>query len=99
MSDSSPHMNPATGLRFTGIWLPMVTPMRNGEVDTDAAVQLAEHYQRAGISGLVLFGSTGEGNLLSTAEKIAMVQAIQASLTRPADRARCGRRRHAQNLR
>ena len=37
MSDSSPHMNPATGLRFTGIWLPMVTPMRNGEVDTDAA--------------------------------------------------------------
>ncbi len=79
MSESSPHIATAPDLRFTGIWLPMVTPMRNGEVDTDAAVQLAEHYQRAGISGLVLFGSTGEGNLLSTAEKIAMVQAIQAS--------------------
>jgi 4-hydroxy-tetrahydrodipicolinate synthase len=79
MSDSFPPIDPAPGRRFTGIWLPMVTPMRGGEVDTDAAVQLAEHYQRAGITGLVLFGSTGEGNLLSTAEKIAMVQAIQAS--------------------
>jgi len=79
MSDSSPHTTPAPGQRFTGIWLPMITPMRKGEVDTDAAVQLAAHYQRAGLSGLVLFGSTGEGNLLSTAEKIAMVQAIQAS--------------------
>jgi len=78
-SGSSPHTNPASAQHFTGIWLPMVTPMRNGEVDTDAAVRLAAHYQRAGISGLVLFGSTGEGNLLSTAEKIAMVQAIQAS--------------------
>jgi len=79
MSDSSPHVDPIPGPRFTGIWLPMVTPMRDGEVDTNAAVQLAAHYQRAGLSGLVLFGSTGEGNLLSTAEKIAMVQAIQAS--------------------
>ncbi|QEI07498.1 4-hydroxy-tetrahydrodipicolinate synthase [Pigmentiphaga aceris] len=63
--------------QFTGIWLPMITPMRHGKVDMDAAVQLADHYRRAGITGLVLFGSTGEGNLLSTAEKLAMVQAVQ----------------------
>lgn len=66
---------------FTGIWLPMITPMRNGEIDYGAAVVLAEHYRRAGVSGLVLFGSTGEGNLVSTAEKVAMVQAIQATET------------------
>jgi 4-hydroxy-tetrahydrodipicolinate synthase len=70
---------PAPRARFTGLWLPMITPMRDGEIDFAAAVLLAEHYRRAGITGLVLFGSTGEGNLLSTAEKIAMVQAIQAS--------------------
>jgi 4-hydroxy-tetrahydrodipicolinate synthase len=67
--------------RFTGIWLPMITPMRHGEVDYDAAARLAAHYRRAGARGLVLFGSTGEGNLVRTAEKIAMVQAIQAADT------------------
>ena len=65
--------------RFAGIWLPMVTPMRDGAIDLDAAVRLADRYRRAGVSGLVLFGSTGEGNLVRTAEKLEMVHAIQAS--------------------
>lgn len=62
--------------RFEGIWLPMVTPLRGGYVDMDAAQALARYYRNAGIAGLVLFGSTGEGNLLSLSEKIEMAQAI-----------------------
>lgn len=61
---------------FDGIWLPMVTPLRDGHVDLDAARALARYYRNAGIAGLVLFGSTGEGNLLSLSEKIDMASAI-----------------------
>ncbi|KRC68852.1 4-hydroxy-tetrahydrodipicolinate synthase [Achromobacter sp. Root83] len=61
---------------FSGIWLPMVTPMRGGYVDLDAAQALARYYRNAGIAGLVLFGSTGEGNLLAMPEKIDMIEAI-----------------------
>ncbi len=61
---------------FEGIWLPMVTPMRGGHVDLDAARALARYYRNAGIAGLVLFGSTGEGNLLGMPEKIDMIEAI-----------------------
>lgn len=61
---------------FDGIWLPMVTPLRGGYVDLDAAQALARYYRNAGIAGLVLFGSTGEGNLLSLSEKTDMIEAI-----------------------
>ena len=55
----------------------MVTPMRAGHVDCEAAQALARYYRNAGIAGLVLFGSTGEGNLLSLPEKIDMIEAIR----------------------
>ncbi|OZI37978.1 4-hydroxy-tetrahydrodipicolinate synthase [Bordetella genomosp. 10] len=61
-----------------GLWLPMVTPLREGRVDEEAAVRLARHYRRAGIAGLVLFGSTAEGNLLSLAERCDMAAALRA---------------------
>lgn len=62
---------------FDGLWLPMVTPMRGGYVDCEAAQALARYYRNAGVAGLVLFGSTGEGNLLSIPEKIEMIEAIR----------------------
>ncbi|MFC4275430.1 dihydrodipicolinate synthase family protein [Achromobacter aloeverae] len=63
---------------LSGLWLPMVTPLRQGRVDEEAAVRLARHYRRAGVAGLVLFGSTGEGNLLTLAERCDMVAALRA---------------------
>lgn len=69
-------MHPSAKPMFEGLWLPMVTPMRGGHVDLDAAQALARYYRNAGIAGLVLFGSTGEGNLLSMPEKIEMIEAI-----------------------
>jgi 4-hydroxy-tetrahydrodipicolinate synthase len=55
----------------------MVTPLRQGRVDLPAARRLARYYRDAGMAGLVLFGSTGEGNLLTLTEKIEMIQAIR----------------------
>ena len=38
--------------RFEGIWLPLITPFRNGELDLSAAQKLARHYLDAGMDGL-----------------------------------------------
>jgi 4-hydroxy-tetrahydrodipicolinate synthase len=51
------------------MWLPMVTPMRGGALDLRAAARLAERYARAGVDGLVILGTTGEGGLLSPKER------------------------------
>lgn len=64
-------------LAFEGIWLPMVTPMRGGQIDIPAARLLARMVCEAGITGLVLFGTTGEGNLLRDAEKAALFETLR----------------------
>jgi len=61
---------------YSGIWLPLVTPMRNGEVDIDALQHLANYYSRTEISGLVALGTTGEAALLSETERVTVLQAI-----------------------
>jgi len=66
----------AQGTPFAGIWLPMVTPLRDGRVDLEAVRRLHRHYRQAGIDGLVVFGSTGEGNLLSGAERTAVLKTL-----------------------
>ncbi|QII84105.1 4-hydroxy-tetrahydrodipicolinate synthase [Bordetella hinzii] len=61
-----------------GIWLPLITPLRAGRVDLEALRRLAAYYRDAGLDGLLLFGSTGEGNLLSLSEKVDMISALRA---------------------
>ncbi|CAJ50319.1 dihydrodipicolinate synthase, partial [Bordetella avium 197N] len=61
-----------------GIWLPLITPLRGSRVNLEALQALGRHYREAGLDGLVLFGSTGEGNLLHIQEKIDMIAALRA---------------------
>ncbi|WP_260986161.1 4-hydroxy-tetrahydrodipicolinate synthase [Bordetella genomosp. 13] len=68
---------PDAPVRFDGLWLPMITPLRQGRVDLYAAQALARRYRDAGLAGLVLFGSTGEGSLLSIAEKCEVLDAVR----------------------
>lgn len=53
---------------FTGIWVPLVTPFRNGDIDFPALQALALRLTEAGVSGLVVCGSTGEAAALSDDE-------------------------------
>jgi 4-hydroxy-tetrahydrodipicolinate synthase len=46
--------------RFAGVWLPIVTPFTDGEVDERAYERLVDHYVRAGVAGIIPLGTTGE---------------------------------------
>jgi 4-hydroxy-tetrahydrodipicolinate synthase len=61
---------------YSGIWLPLVTPLRSGKVDVAALQALTEHYAQSGIAGFIALGTTGEAALLSEVERATVLQAI-----------------------
>ncbi|WP_353190596.1 4-hydroxy-tetrahydrodipicolinate synthase [Pandoraea pnomenusa] len=63
---------------FEGVWIPLVTPMSgaNGaQIDRNAFARLVDYYLAAGVSGLVVAGTTGEGTLLDDEERRWLVEA------------------------
>lgn len=44
-----------------GIWLPLVTPFKDGAFDETSARRLARHYAAARVDGFILAATTGEG--------------------------------------
>lgn len=66
-------------LDLTGIFAPVTTPFDavTGEVDVVAFRRNVRSWLEAPLSGLVLFGSTGEGVLLDEAERTAMLDAVR----------------------
>lgn len=44
-----------------GIWLPLITPFKDGAFDETSARRLAAHYVAAPIDGFILAATTGEG--------------------------------------
>ncbi|MGK5077993.1 4-hydroxy-tetrahydrodipicolinate synthase [Janthinobacterium sp. HLX7-2] len=61
---------------FQGIWVPMVTPFRDGEIDIDAAQQLASELAASGVDGLVVCGTTGEAAMLETHEQTVLLDSV-----------------------
>jgi 4-hydroxy-tetrahydrodipicolinate synthase len=60
----------------SGIWLPIVTPFRNGRIDVNALQRLAERYLSQEISGFVALGTTGEAALLNHSERLKVLHAL-----------------------
>jgi 4-hydroxy-tetrahydrodipicolinate synthase len=54
---------------FSGIWIPLVTPLRDGAVDGSALRRLVRHLTSQGVAGFVVCGSTGEAALLDDDEQ------------------------------
>jgi 4-hydroxy-tetrahydrodipicolinate synthase len=48
--------------------LPLITPFRDGEIDTVSLRRLIRHYIRAPVDGMILAATTGEGMTLDDAE-------------------------------
>lgn len=62
---------------FEGIWIPLVTPLSgaNGaSLDRDRFARLVDYYLAAGVHGLVVAGTTGEGALLDADERRWLVE-------------------------
>lgn len=68
-----------------GLWIPIVTPFRNGAVDLDAAQRLALEFAGSGVDGIVVCGTTGEAATLEEHEQAAMLSAVREAVGR-----RCG---------
>lgn len=65
---------------FTGIWVPLVTPFHNGEIDFPALQAMARRLIDAGISGLGVCATTGEAAALSEQEQLAVLDAVIAAV-------------------
>ena len=60
--------------RISGLWLPLVTPFKDGAVDYASYERLVAHYIAAGVDGLFPLGTTGESPALDEAEIEALVE-------------------------
>src|SRR6185295_19735783 len=61
-------------MRFSGVWLPVITPFIDGEIDHAGYERLVDHYVRAGVAGIILLGTTGESPTIDEAEQDALIE-------------------------
>lgn len=61
---------------FAGIWVPLVTPFHQQQIDLPALQALAKRLTNDGVAGLVVCGSTGEAAALSDTEQLAVLDAV-----------------------
>src|SRR5215468_7851364 len=66
--------------RLWGLWLPLVTPFRNGALDEVSLRRLVRHYASRPIDGFILAASSGEGLTLATDELEQIVVAVRSEL-------------------
>lgn len=52
----------------TGLWLPLITPFRDGNLDTASLARLVSHYALQPLDGLILGATTGEALTLDWQE-------------------------------
>jgi 4-hydroxy-tetrahydrodipicolinate synthase len=67
--------------QLQGLWLPLVTPFRDGELDEASLRRLVRHYADRPIDGLILAATSGEGMTLGIAELERLVALTRAGIT------------------
>jgi 4-hydroxy-tetrahydrodipicolinate synthase len=60
-----------------GLWLPLVTPFRNGALDEASLRRMVRHYAGLPVDGMVLAATTGEGLTLGPGEIERLVFAVR----------------------
>ena len=64
-----------------GLWLPLITPFRDGLLDEASLRRLVLHYAKEQIDGLILAATTGEGLTLDEDETSRLVHLTAEALT------------------
>jgi 4-hydroxy-tetrahydrodipicolinate synthase len=67
--------------QLQGLWLPLVTPFRNGELDEASLRRLVRHYASGPVDGFILAATSGEGMTLGVAELERLVSAVRAEIS------------------
>lgn len=62
--------------RFEGIYVPNVTPFKDGEIDEASLRRLVDHLVEGGATGLIPCGTTGESTTLSHDEHIEVIRVV-----------------------
>jgi len=72
----------SSGLRslLHGLWLPLITPFRDGTLDETSLRRLIRHYAALPIDGLILAATSGEGLTLGMAELEWIVTLTRAEM-------------------
>jgi 4-hydroxy-tetrahydrodipicolinate synthase len=65
---------------ISGLWLPIITPFKDGAVDFSSYERLIEHYLALGVDGLFPLGTTGESPALDEAETDELVERTVAKV-------------------
>jgi 4-hydroxy-tetrahydrodipicolinate synthase len=63
-----------------GLWLPLITPFRDGALDEESLRRLVKHYLAQPVDGLILGATTGEGLTLDEEEMECLVHLSAAEL-------------------
>jgi 4-hydroxy-tetrahydrodipicolinate synthase len=63
-----------------GLWLPLITPFRDGALDEGSLRGLVSHYATEPVDGLILGATSGEGLSLSQAERERLVELVRDQL-------------------
>ncbi|HXT81334.1 MAG TPA: dihydrodipicolinate synthase family protein, partial [Acetobacteraceae bacterium] len=69
-----------------GLWLPLITPFRDGALDEPSMRRLLRHYVGEPVEGLILAATTGEGMTLDEAETERLVSLSAAERDRAGKR-------------
>jgi 4-hydroxy-tetrahydrodipicolinate synthase len=63
-----------------GIWLPLITPFRDGALDEGSLRRMARHYLGQSIDGFILAATTGEGLTIDDEETERLVAIVTAEV-------------------
>jgi 4-hydroxy-tetrahydrodipicolinate synthase len=66
--------------KISGLWLPLVTPFKDGAVDFSSYERLIDHYLAEGVDGLFPLGTTGESPALDDDEIDELVERTVAKV-------------------
>ena len=65
-------------MKFQGVYTALITPFRNGQIDTDALNRLVDEQVAAGVAGIVPVGTTGESPTLTYEEHEQVIRMVVA---------------------
>ena len=67
-------------MNIQGIWLPLVTPFRDGALDESSLRRMVRHYLRQPVDGFILAATTGEGLTIDEDETERLVAIAAAEI-------------------